>query len=224
MKSNLKPDQVPPPQARNWENNLEAERSLTFDILVPPIFIQKETYLKLTGENEGRIRIYLGLEPEKKEGKYVLCSYAISTFLMGSGEVFRDYENPVFKLDPENNDVSSNTGAVIENIQRYRLWRNGKLDPGNAAAALRKYIYPNAYLLSKYELNEIFSSGNERAQISFGISKTMNAMVYPGIKNTAPSEESPLVFNFSHPCPPVCDGSSIFNAADKDLSDSAEKP
>jgi len=224
MKSNLKPDQVPPPQAKNWENNLEAEKSLTFDIFIPPIFIQKETYHQLTGENEGRIRIYLGLEPEKKEGKYVLCSYAVSTFLMGSGEVFRDYENPVYKLDTGNIDVSSNTAEVIENIRRYRQWRNGELEQGNAAASFRKYIYPNAYLLSKYELNEIFSSGNERAQISFGISKTMNAMVYPETENTGSPVKGPVVFNFSHPCPPVCDESSIFNAGHKDLSENPEKP
>jgi hypothetical protein len=96
MSLNLKRDQVPPEQAENWVINLMEEENLTFNLIVPPIVLQKETYNILTRENENRIRIYLGLELEKRDEKFVLCAYAVSAFLMGSGEVFRDYENPVY--------------------------------------------------------------------------------------------------------------------------------
>lgn len=210
MENKLKRDQIPPDQAKNWRQNLEKED--TFSIMVPSLILQKKTYLKLTGDNDNRIRIYLGLEPDKKDGKYVLCAYAVSTFLLGSGEVFRDYENPVIKLEKENRDVSSETEHVLQNINRYRQWRNGELDADNDNAAFRKYIYPKGYLMSKYELHEIFNNQNENeAFIAFGISSSMDVMVYPGNHNQKPPEDQSQVFNFSTPCPPACDESSIFN-------------
>jgi hypothetical protein len=213
MKMNLKRDQIPPEQAENWVLNIEEEEKLTFNLLTPPIVLQKETYKILTGENENRVRIYLGLEPETKGGRFILCAYAVSTFLLGSGEVFRDYENPVFKLERENQNYSSKTEEVLKNIQRYREWRSGKLDPNNEWARFRKFIYPNAFLLSKYELHEIFDMQNKKeAQISFGISKTMNAMVYADVQEKRSSKDQMMVFDFSGPCPPNCDESSIYNS------------
>jgi hypothetical protein len=115
MSLNLKRDQVPPEQAENWVINLKEEENFTFNLIVPPIVLQKETYNILTRENENRIRIYLGLEPEKRDGKFILCAYAVSAFLMGSGEVFRDYENPVYKLEKLNQNQSLKTLGVTKN-------------------------------------------------------------------------------------------------------------
>ncbi len=213
MKSKFKRDQIPADQAKNWEKSLEEE--LTFNLKIPPLFMQKETYLKLAGENDNRVRIYLGIEPKKKEGKYVLCAYAVSAFLLGSGDVFRDYENPVFKLDKKNQDQSSLTDEVLQNIGRYREWRMGKLDAGDEGARFRKYIYPNSYLMSKYELQEILISQDKKeARIAFGISKTMNAMVYQKQNKENTLDMETEVFDFSAPCPPNCDESSIFNSSD----------
>jgi hypothetical protein len=213
MSLNLKRDQIPPEQAENWVLNITEEENLTFNLLVPPIVLHKETYKTLTGENDNRIRIYLGLEPEKADGKYVLCAYAVSAFLLGSGEVFRDYENPVYKLAKTNQNFSPKTETVIENIRRYRKWRNGELDGEIQWARFRKFIYPNAYLLNKFELNEIFSMQNKQeAQISFGISKTMNALIYPEVKEKRAATEQTMVFDFTDPCPPYCDKSSVYNS------------
>jgi hypothetical protein len=212
MSSNLKRDQIPPTEAKVWKLNLEEEKKLTFNLIVPPLIFQKETYLKLTGENNNRVRIYLGLEPEQKEGKYVLCAYAVSAFLLGSGDVYRDYENPVFKLDRVNQDHSK-SDEVLDNIRRYRKWRMGELDSDNELAVFRKYIYPNAFLMTKYELLDIFEvQGKEEAQIGFGISKTMHTMIYSDIKDERSIDDITSVFNFSDLCPPVCDTSSIFNS------------
>jgi hypothetical protein len=82
MSVNLKRDQVHPEQAENWVLNIREEEKLTFNLLVPPIILQKETYKSLAGENENRLRIYLGLEAEKSDGKHVICAYAVSSFLM----------------------------------------------------------------------------------------------------------------------------------------------
>lgn len=213
MSSNLKRDQIPLKEAQNWRLNLEEEKKLTFNLIVPPVIFQKETYLELTGENNNRVRIYLGIEPEQKEGKYVLCAYAVSAFLLGSGDVYRDYENPVYKLEKNNIDCSAQTEEVLQNIRRYRKWRSGELDPHNEWAVFRKFIYPNAYLMTKYELHEIFIVQDKpEAHIGFGISKTMNAMVHSASpQNQSMDNESP-VFDFSGLCPPYCDESSIYNS------------
>lgn len=213
MNLNLKRDQVPPEQAENWILNMVEEENFTFNLVVPSIVLQKETYKLLTGENENRIRVYLGLEPEKKDDKFVLCAYAVSSFLMGSGEVFRDYENPVFKLEKTNLNKSAETIKVIENIRRFQNWRNGELDAENEWARFRKFIYPKAFLLSKYELHEIFTMQNKNeAQISFGISKTMNALIYPDVKEKRDFKDQSMVFDFADPCPPYCDKSSFYNS------------
>ncbi len=213
MSLNLKRDQVPPEQAENWVINLMDEENLTFNLFVPPIVLQKETYNILTRENENRIRIYLGLEPEKRDGKFVLCAYAVSAFLMGSGEVFRDYENPVYKLEKLNLNQSSKSSQAIENIRRYQKWRTGELDAENEYARFRKFIYPKAFLISKYELHEIFTMQNkDEAQISFGISKTMNTLIYPDVKEKRDVKDQMMVFDFTDPCPPACDKSSVYNS------------
>jgi hypothetical protein len=213
MNLNLKRDQIPPEQAENWTLNMVEEANLTFNLIVPLIVLQKETYKLLTGENETRIRVYLGLEPEKKDGKFVVCAYAVSAFLMGSGEVFRDYENPVFKLTKTNQNKSSGTAKAIENIRRFQKWRAGELNADNEWARFRKFIYPKAFLLSKNELHEIFTMQNkEEAQISFGISKTMNAMIYPDVQEKRDKKDQAMVFDFADPCPPFCDKSSMYNS------------
>ena len=213
MNSKLKRDQIPPIEAQNWRLNLQEEVKLTFNLIVPVIIIQKDTYLKLTGENDNRVRVYLGLEPEMKDGKYVLCAYAVSAFLMGSGDVYRDYENPVFKLEKVNQDQSSKNKEVLDNIRRYRKWREGELDNTNELAVFRKYIYPNAFLMTKYELHDIFEvQGKNEAQIEFGISKTMHTMIYPDMKENRSKDDTVEVFDFSGLCPPYCDESSVFNS------------
>ncbi|MGM0619915.1 MAG: hypothetical protein ACQETJ_02635 [Bacteroidota bacterium] len=109
----------------------------------------------------------------------MLCAYAVSAFLLGSGDVYRDYENPVYKLERINQDHSKSK-EVLDNIRRYRKWRMGELDSDNELAVFRKYIYPNAFLMTKYELLDIFEvQGKEEAQIGFGISKIMKVLIYP---------------------------------------------
>lgn len=208
---NLKRDQLPPKQAENWASNMEFEKKLSFNLHVPSITLNKETYKILSGENENRIRIYLGLEPKKMNDKYILCAYAVPTFLMGSGEVFRDYENPVFKLDSKSQDKPVQSSEAIKNIKLYQKWRNGELDEKSEWTDIRKYIYPKAFLIGKYELHEIFNVQNKNElQICFGISKTMNVLIYPEVKETRKINEQRLVFDFTDPCPPDCDRSSIF--------------
>jgi hypothetical protein len=209
----LKRNQIPPEQAENWILNLQEEEKLTFNLFLSPIVLQKETYKILSGENENRLRIYLGLEPEKKGDYFILCAYAVSAFLMGSGDVFRDYENPVYKLEAINQNFSSRTTEVIANLKRYKQWRAGELDSDNPLARFRKYIYPKAFLLNKYELHEIFSMQNKDvAQISFGISKTMNALIYPEVREKREASDHSMVFDFTDPCPPNCDESSVYNS------------
>lgn len=213
MSLKLKRDQVPPKQAGNWKKNFEEEKKLTFNLEVPKIILEKETYLKLSGENENRVRIYLALEEDKKEGKNVLCAFAVSSFLLGSGDVYADYETPVYKLEERNIDFSNNTGAVIESIRRYRKWRAGEIDSEDENASVRQYIYPNAYLLTKFELHEIFiNQKNAGAEIELGISKTMNAMINPLSSNNKEKEEMREVFNNGGLCPPNCDERSIYNS------------
>ncbi len=127
MASNLKRDEIPPKQAENWRKNFNDETRLTFNLISPVIILQKETYKKLAGENENRVRIYLGLEPEKQDGKYKLAAFAVSSFLLGSGDVYVDYETPVYKLEKQNIDYSSKSDDVVDMIKRYRQWRTGEL-------------------------------------------------------------------------------------------------
>ncbi len=213
MGSNLKRDQIPPKQAEYWRRNFADERNSIFSLIVPQIILQKETYKKLAGENENRLRIYLGLEPEKADGQYVLCAYAVSSFLLGSGDVYVDYETPVFKLSVKNENYSDKTVLVIESIRNYRKWRLGELDSEMDSAEFRKFIFPNAYLLTKYELHEIFNvQGKTDAQIEFGVSKTMNVLIYPNFKDERALDDEDDVFNYGSICPPVCDEGSIYNS------------
>ncbi len=212
----LKRGQVPSAESENWILNIEEEKNFTFNLKVPLIVLQKQTYKVLTGENENRIRIYLGIEPEKENDDFVLCAYAIPAFLLGSGDVFRDYESPVFKLERENINQSAITEQVLENIKRYRKWRMGKTDGDDPYSKFRKFIYPNGYLLSKYELHEIFNVQNKNEiQINFGISKIMNALIYADIQEEREFSEKTAVFNFGDLCPPDCDKSSIYNFKDE---------
>ncbi len=213
MSSNLKRDQLPQKQAQNWRQNFDEEKSISFNLKQTQIILKKETYKLLAGENENRVRIYLGLEPEMENNQYVLCAYAVSAFLLGSGDVYVDYETPVFKLGIENVNWSDKTGMVIENIRRYRQWRNGELDTEDEFALMRKYIYPNAYLLTKFELHDIFNVQNKpEAELSFGISKTMNIMIYPEANENRSIDDTNEVFDFTYICPPICDEGSVYNS------------
>lgn len=213
MSLKLKRDQIPPEQAKNWRQNFNEEREKTFNLEVPKIILEKETYQKLAGENENRVRIYLALEEETKGGKSVLCAFAVSAFLLGSGDVYADYETPVFKLEEKNIDFSNKTNEVIESIRRYRKWRAGETDADQEFAKVRQYIYPKAYLLTKFELHEIFvSQDSKEAEIDFGISKVMNTMIYPGPIATSKDDESLEVFDVTGLCPPFCDERSIYNS------------
>lgn len=216
MAQKLKRDQLPPKKAENWRKSFKEESKYGFNLKVQKIILQKETYKTLIGDNENRVRVYLGLE-EKKEGeKYVLCAYAVSAFLLGSGDVYADYETPVFKLERENINFSDNTQKAIESIRLYRKWRAGELDENADGAAYRQYIYPNGYLLTKYELHELFKAQNkDEIQIEFGIAKTMSVMisgVYSTNLRSVESDEEDDVFDYVDECPPYCDERSPYNS------------
>ncbi len=213
MAPKLKRDQLPPQKANNWRKSLKEEEKLTLNLKIPQIVLQKETYKILAGDNENRVRIYLGLEPEKKKGKLELCAYAVSAFLLGSGDVYVDYETPVYKLDKKNVDFSANTAEVIESLKRYKNWRAGELDAESEGAEVRQYIYPKAYLLTKFELHEIFNVQDKKeAEIEFGISKRMDAMIMPEITENQMVKSDSEVYNYGQTCPPYCDDRSIYNS------------
>ena len=213
MASPLKRDQVPPKQAEYWRRNFAEEQKSIFNLKVPQILLQKETYKKLAGENENRLRIYLGLEPELENGNYVLCAYAVSAFLLGSGDVYVDYETPVYKLNVKNENYSDRSKLVIESIRNYRKWRLGELDSENSLAEFRKFIFPNGYLLTKYELHEIFNvQGKPDAQIEFGVTKTMSILISPEVKENKAFNDEGDVFDYGSICPPFCDEGSIYNS------------
>lgn len=212
MTSKLKRDQLPKEKAINWRKSFKEEQKLTFNLLLPQIILQKETYKLLAGENENRVRIYLGLELDKRNEKYELCAFAVSAFLLGSGDVYVDYETPVYKLTKQNEDFSANTNKVIECIKLYRSWRAGELEPEAEGASFRQYIYPNGYLMTKYELHEIFNVQNKNeAQIEFGVSKTMNAMISPAVVENKELDDDSDTFDFVDICPPSCDERSVYN-------------
>jgi len=159
------------------------------------------------------LRIYLGLETEQEDGRYVLSAYAVSSFLLGSGDVYVDYETPVYKLGGKNENYSDRSKLVIESIRNYRKWRLGELDSQAETAGFRKYIFPNGYLFTKYELHEIFNvQGKLEAQIEFGVSKTMNIMISPEVKENKAFDDEGDVFDFASACPPICDEGSIYNS------------
>jgi hypothetical protein len=216
MAQKLKRDQLPPKKAENWRKSFNEESKHGFNLKVSKIILQKETYKNLIGDNENRVRVYLGLEEKKEGDKYVLCAYAVSAFLLGSGDVYADYETPVFKLEKDNINCSDDTQKVIESIRLYRKWRAGEIDENADGAAYRQYIYPNGYLLTKYELHELFKAQNkDEIQIEFGISKTMNVMisaVQPSMLRSAGSDDGDEeVFDYNDMCPPICDDRSIYN-------------
>jgi hypothetical protein len=222
MVSKLKRDQIPTEKATNWKNNFNEESKHTFNLDLPKIILQKETYKTLIGDNENRVRIYFGLETDKKDGKYQLCAFAVSAFLLGSGDVYADYETPVYKLEEVNIDVSDKVKTVIESIRLYRQWRSGELDEDHSGAQYRQYIYPNAFLLTKFELHELFNVQNSKEiKFELGIAKTMTAMVSPyksptsdvmlKSATTGEDEEEQGPFDFIEPCPPNCDERSVFN-------------
>lgn len=212
MTSKLKRDQIPQQKANNWKKSFIEEEKLTFNLKVPQIVLEKQTYKILAGDNENRVRIYLGLESVKEGEKLELCAFAVSAFLLGSGDVYVDYETPVFKLEKQNVDFSSKTSEVIESIKRYRSWRSGELDNENKTAPFRQYIYPNGYLLTKFELHEIFNVQNKKeALIEFGISKLMEIMLRSELVGSRDFEEESEIFNYGNPCPPYCDDRSIYN-------------
>jgi len=213
MASPLKRDQIPQKQAEYWRRNFAEEQKSILNIEIPQLILQKETYKKLAGENENRLRIYLGLENDQKDGKYVLSAFAVSAFLLGSGDVYVDYEIPVYKLGVVNEIYSDKTKLVIESIRNYRKWRLGELDAEHSSALFRRYIFPNSFLLTKYELHEIFNVQNKpAAQIEFGVSKMMNIMIIPNVQAERLFDDESEVFDFGIPCPPNCDEGSIYNS------------
>lgn len=218
MAKKLKRDQLPSKQAENWRKSFKEEAKLTFNLKVSQIILQKATYKTLIGENENRVRVYLGLEQKKDGDNYVLCAFAVSAFLLGSGDVYADYETPVFKLEKENINCSDNTEEVIESIRLYRKWRAGELDEIDAGAPYRQYIYPHGYLLTKSELHELFNvQNNDEIQIEFGVSKTMNVMLtaVPSVTmltSAGVEDGEEEVFDLAGPCPPDCDERSIYNS------------
>jgi hypothetical protein len=213
MASPLKRDQIPQKQAEYWRRNFADEQKGILNLIIPQILLQKDTYKKLAGENENRLRIYLGLEPEQTDGKYVLCAYGVSAFLLGSGDVYIDYEIPVYKLGAVNEIFSDKTKLVIDSIRNYRKWRLGELDAEHPSAPFRRFIFPNAYLLTKYELHEIFNVQNRAvAQIEFGVSKTMHILISPEVKENRAYDDENEVFNYGVLCPPICDEGSIYNS------------
>ena len=108
--------------------------------------------------------------------------------------------------------MSSQISKVLEMIKRYRSWRAGELDNHSDQAVFRKYIYPNAYLLTKSELHEIFNVQNKsEAQIEFGISKTMNVMIFPEVAENRAMDDTSSAFDFASNCPPSCGEGSIYN-------------
>lgn len=217
MAQKLKRDQLPPKKAETWRKSFKEEAKQGFNLAVPEIILQKETYKTLIGDNENRVRVYLGLEEEKEGDKYVLCAYAVSAFLLGSGDVYADYETPVFKLEKDNINFSDDTQKAIESIRLYRKWRAGELDPEGEGAAYRQYIYPNGYLLTKYELHELFNAQNKaEIQIEFGIAKRMSVMI-SGVSSTkvrsvSSGGEDDDVFDYVDDCPPNCDERSPYNS------------
>lgn len=212
MSQHLKRDEIPPFQARHWRLNFGEEQQFTFNLNLSNIILQKETYKKLAGENENRIRIYPGLDEPDESGRYTLCAFAVSAFQLGSGDVYVDYETPVYKLEKQNIDYSSKIAIVLEKIRLYRQWRDGEIDNGNEYAVFRKCIYPNSYLLTKFELHEIFNVRNrQEAQIGFGISKSMMAMIYPDVADQGVISDDTPVFDYSMVCPPNCGEGSIYN-------------
>jgi hypothetical protein len=50
------------------------------------------------------------------------------------------------------------------------------------------------------------------AQIEFGISKTMDAMIYPEVNDHRSVDDSSEVFSNVVMCPPGCDERSIYNS------------
>lgn len=216
MAAKLKRDQLPANKVENWKKNFSEEKNLTFNLKVPKLLLQKATYKTLIGENENRVRVYLGLEQKKEDGKNTLCAFAVSAFLLGSGDVYADYETPVFKLEKTNIDFSNNTKEVIESIRLYRKWRSGELDADDPGAPFRQYIYPNAYLLTKFELHELFNVQNaSEINVDFGINKSMSVML-SAPANTATrslvADEEEEYFDFGIECPPFCDERSIYNS------------
>ena len=68
-------------------------------------------------------------------------------------------------------------------------------------------------MLTKYELHEIFNvQGRTEAQIEFGVSKTMNILIWPEAKETRTFEDESEVFDYGTSCPPFCDEGSIYNS------------
>lgn len=217
MAAKLKRDQLPAKKVQNWKKNFEEEKNETFKLKLPKLILQKATYKTLIGENENRVRIYLGLEQSKEDGKYSLCAFAVSAFLLGSGDVYADYETPVFKLEKANVDYSNNTKEVIESIRLYRKWRSGELEADDPGAPYRQYIYPNAYLLTKFELHELFNVQDAaEINVEFGVEKTMSVMLSAAAKTATRSlvndDEDEEYFDFGANCPPFCDERSIYNS------------
>jgi len=92
------------------------------------------------------------------------------------------------------------------------------LDAESEGADVRRYIYPCAYLLTKFELHEIFNIQDKKeAEIEFGISKSMDVMISSNVMDgnnmlQAKSVQSDdEVYNSGNPCPSYCDDRSLYS-------------
>ncbi|MCL3778830.1 hypothetical protein EMN47_00365 [Prolixibacteraceae bacterium JC049] len=199
----LKPDQVNPQEAKSWQLNFEAEKEETFNLVYPRIVLQEATYRAMTVNNEYRIRVYMGIE---EDGKTV-CAFAFPAFSVdGSANNFADIPKSVYKLGENNEDWTAKLDKVKECIARWKKWRKTLVEPGNFASK-RAFMYKNAYLLTKVELNQIFNwDGEQELELKLGVEKSVRMMLYPVDRNKAMLRggvESE-VFDFSAPCPPFC--------------------
>jgi len=199
----LKRDEVPYYESKNWKDNYLKEQTQSLEVIIPDFYLEKSTYEILSVNNQNRIRVYLGLEEEKQEGKYVACLFAFSSYPTGDCLCgYIDLKKPVYKLTATNQDYSDNLDEVKTAIARWKSWRSGETDPESEYAMERQYIYPLAYLLTKYEMIELFVTQlYEKIKIDFGIEKLMKAMI------SAVSDANPTgVYDYTDPCPPMCDG------------------
>jgi len=68
-------------------------------------------------------------------------------------------------------------------------------------------------LLTKFELHEIFNIQDKKeAEIEFGISKRMDAMIMPEVTENQMVKSDSEVYNYGQACPPYCDDRSIYNS------------
>ncbi len=202
----LKRNQVSNNLVQNWDQNLDDEKSKTFDLLISPIYMESKTFTILGKNNENRIRVYLGLEENLQDGKQVICAFAVGTFSLGDNTgIYEDYPTPIYKLSKVNEDFSGKIEEANASILKWQNWRDGVGEDPTNNVIVRKYIYPICYLLTKYELYEIFDiQGKELAFVSFGIEKSMKLLIQSDPDLSKGGDDEPFIYDYADPCPPMC--------------------